>query len=98
MLEPFVVDTIRMIQNIGENMNNIGLRDLFAMNAMNSIIGNHTLSNLDDIYSDIKHEKVIPTDYNNCTETEEKLTTREWIARASYLMADAMMQARKNKN
>lgn len=97
-MEPFVADTIRVVQEIGQNMHGIGLRDLFAMNAMNSIIGNHTLSNLDDIYSEVKYKKAIPTDYNNCTETEEKLTTREWIARASYLIADAMLQARKKKN
>ena len=75
------------------------LRDLFAINAMNAIIGNHTYDNLDDIFDETVHRKAIPTEESeHYKESEEKLSTREWIARASYMMADAMLQARKKKS
>ena len=99
-MEPFVADTIRMFENIGENMHGIGLRDLFAMNAMNAIIGDHTVGNLEDIINDFAHKRTIPQKegFGHDKESEESLTPRDWIARASYLMADAMMAARKKKN
>lgn len=95
IFEPWVKNTLDSIEcKMPE------LRDLFAINAMNAIIGNHTNSNLDDIFSEYVHNKVISSDeeVSDWKESSEKLATRDWIAMASYLMADAMIQARKKKN
>ena len=95
IFEPWVKNTL---DSIAYKMPD--LRDLFAMNAMNAIIGNHTNSNLDDIFSESVHNKVISSneEVTDWKESSEKLTTRDWIARASYMMADAMIQARKKKS
>ena len=45
--------TMSAIQSINEKMPELDLRDLFAMSAMNTIIHDHTISNLDDILSDV---------------------------------------------
>ena len=94
IFEPWVKNTL---DSIGCKMPD--LRDLFAINAMNAIIGNHTYDNLDNIFDETVHRKAIPTEESeHYEESEEKLSTRDWIARASYMMADAMLQARKKKS
>ena len=98
-MEVCVYHALDSINEINRKMPEMTLRDLFAMNAMNAIIGNHTYDNLDDIFNETVHRKAIPTEESErYKESEEKLSTREWIARASYMMADAMVQARKKKS
>jgi len=45
-------NTMAAIQTIASNIPEVELRDLFAMSAMNTIIHDHTVSNLDDILSE----------------------------------------------
>ena len=95
MYEACVYRTLDAVQNACKKIPNVELRDLFALNAMNSIIGSNTNYNLADMFSDYKYERNIPTETGQDRTSEEKLTTREWIAKASYLMADAMMKERR---
>ena len=91
---------------LAESMRREKMKSLFLANMsheirtpMNAIVGNHTYDNLDDIFDETVHRKAIPTEESeHYKESEEKLSTREWIARASYMMADAMLQARKKKS
>ena len=91
--------TMASIQMIAASMSKIELRDLFAMNAMNSIINSHTNNNLADIINEFSFPRTIPQKevFGHDVESEEKLTSREWIAKASYMMADAMIKARSQK-
>ena len=98
MYETCVYRTMDSIQEMSRKIPDVELRDLFALNAMNSIIGSNTNYNLADMFSDYKYERNIPTETGQDRTSEENLTTREWIAKASYLMADAMLKARKVKD
>ena len=91
--------TMASIQMIASSMSKIELRDLFAINAMNSIINSHTNNNLADIIDEYAFPRTIPQKegFGHDIESEEKLTSREWIAKASYMMADAMIKARSQK-
>lgn len=99
MYERCVYYTMDMIQDACRHITKIELRDLFAMNAMNSIINSHTNGNLEDIINDFPYPRTIPQKegFGHDIESEEKLTSREWIAKASYMMADAMLKARSQK-
>ena len=99
MYERCVYYTMDMIQDACRHIIKIELRDLFAMNAMNSIINSHTNGNLEDIINDFPYPRTIPQKegFGHDIESEEKLTSREWIAKASYMMADAMLKARSQK-
>lgn len=93
------LNTMASIQMIATSISEIELRDLFAMNAMNSIINSHTNGNLADIIDDFSFPRTIPQKegFGHDVESKEKLTSREWIAKASYMMADAMIKARSKK-
>ena len=90
--------TMAAIQAIASSISEIELRDLFAINAMNAIINSHTNNNLADIINDFTYPRTIPQKegFGHDIESEEKLTSREWIAKASYMMADAMLKARSS--
>lgn len=91
--------TMMAIQSINQKMPDLDLRDLFAINAMNAIINSHTNNNLADIINDLTFPRTIPQKegFGHDVESEEKLTSRGWIAKASYMMADAMLEARSKK-
>jgi hypothetical protein len=91
--------TMASIQMIATSMSEIKLRDLFAINAMNAIIDSNTNNNLADIIDEFAFPRTIPQKegFGHDIESEEKLTSREWIAKASYMMADAMIKARSKK-
>ena len=76
--EPWFMHTI---QAINQKLPDVELRDLFAMSAMNTIIHDHTVSNLNDILN---------IDDNN----GYYLKT---VPEAAYKLADAMLQARRKK-
>lgn len=99
MYERCVYQTIDMIQDACRHITKIELRDLFAINAMNSIINSHTNNNLADIINDFAFPRIIPQKegFGHDVESEENLTSRGWIAKASYMMADAMLEARSKK-
>lgn len=91
--------TMMAIQSINQKMPDLDLRDLFAINAMNAIINSHTNNNLADIINEFPFPRTIPQKegFGHDVESEEKLTSREWIAKASYMMTDAMIKARSQK-
>ena len=91
--------TMASIQMIASSMSKIELRDLFAINAMSAIIDSNTNNNLADIINDFPYPRTIPQKegFGHYVERKEKLTNREWIAKASYMMADAMIKARSQK-
>ena len=82
--------TMESIQSISRKMPDLELRDLYAIHAMNTLL----------------EDKGLGTVFNNTVYPREDpeenpdtlfLCDRDWIAKASYLMADSMLRARKEK-
>ena len=81
--EPCMYKMFGLMSQVAENMSDLKLRDIFAMNAMNGILNDNMRTAVDDILRNDEKDKDFWT---------------ERIAAASYKMADAMLQARKKKS